>query len=440
MEIRRIIVQNETLIKRISAIIYFILLELIFCFVEVDLFSYAGFSWEPSIVKFIIGWILFIVGTLIVLKFDSRTISTAFNYMLFFMSIAPCIVLYQFEKTELWMIIYQMLLMIYIIWGEQFSCNRSCRNIKLPNASDKWFLFNGKQIKDVIFIVLMVFFIFSIIAYGIPSSDSLDFNSIYKVRADASFGLLESLLFNLMCKILLPIGIAFSLEDKKWIRTILLILLQSYIYMITGFKTYLFTLVIIFGFYILRKIPLQTRIIGSLAVGFFLGGLIYIITGNKMFVALLFNRTFFLPAKIKWAYMDFFSDNPFLYFADSTIGHILGISNSYDTPAVFMIGDKYFDSPDMWTNTGFLVDAYSNFGWIGGILIATFMIILLKWMDFATDKNDSGLELVIFILFFISMNDGGLISIAFSGGMIPAILILQYINKCRKVGGLRRYK
>ena len=134
-------------------------------------------------------------------------------------------------------------------------------------------IFNSDKIVSfglclLLFFVGMVFFIFSIIAYGIPSSDSLDFNSIYKVRADVSFGLLESLLFNLMCKILLPIGIAFSLEDKKWIRTILLILLQSYIYMITGFKTYLFTLVIIFGFYILRKIPLQTRIIGSLPVGF----------------------------------------------------------------------------------------------------------------------------------------------------------------------------
>ena len=103
----------------------------------------------------------------------------------------------------------------------------------------------------------------------------------------------------------------------------------------------------------MKKI-LMFGLLAALAASF----VVFFIIRNNMFAAIVFNRLLFLPAKIKFAYFDFFSTNEYIYFSQSSIASILGIPSNYPINVMYLIGGEYFNDSGMWTNTGFLADAY----------------------------------------------------------------------------------
>lgn len=418
----------QTLKKVLCGIFYFVLLELAYFFIEVKSFSYVGFNWNFSIVKFLLGWILYAIVCIVVMAQNRTVISTVFYYVIFFLSIAPCIVLYQFDNTQLWMILYQVTMLIFMISiVNMLYCKKLSIPFKLSSTSRAGY---GGEIHqyNITFILIALFFGYSLIKNGVPNFNSLGFYDVYKIRADSSFSFFDVTAQNLMCRILIPLEMAYSLRNCKWMRALVTIIVQLYIYSITGFKTYLFVIAIVIGMEILKHFPMQKKMLVAFTLVMLIGLGIYALTNNLMFAALLFNRTIFFPAKIKWAYMDFFSQNPFPYFADTTIGHFLRLKSPYGQPIVYLIGAEYFGKPEMWTNTGFLADAYANMGWLGGILISLIAAVVLKMIDFVNSYSDDKTSAIVFILYFIALNDGSLISNLVSGGLLLCIFVVGLLN------------
>ena len=120
-----------------------------------------------------------------------------------------------------------------------------------------------------------------------------------------------------------------------------------------------------------------------------------------------------------------------MYFSQSTIGKLLGLRSSYVQNIPNLIGEVYFDKPNMWTNTGFMADAYSNMGAFGMFIIAIFVSLVVSMADgFLADSNKKVSRGIhgVFLLFFISLNDGSAISVFFSGGMIFALIIAGLVS------------
>jgi hypothetical protein len=69
-------------------------------------------------------------------------------------------------------------------------------------------------------------------------------------------------------------------------------------------------------------------------------------------------------------YFDFFEDNP-LYWSGS-IGRNF-IEYRYDKPIPYVIGDVYFNDPEMASNNGIVSDGFSNAGILGVIINGLFL-------------------------------------------------------------------
>ena len=400
-------------------------LDLVYSLIQHKLFGFYGFSFDFSFIRLFLGWICYLVCIWGIPK-NSSELSDIFIYTILMLSITPCIVYYQYNKdAEFWMILVQVISFFLIVWILSLPFSVSFR-ISLKKISYKNCL-----LRISVTTLLLLFFVYLLYKNGIPSFHSVTFSNISKVRALYSSDLLLNLLYTLVCKIVIPIYILIAIKERRPLVFFFSILLPVYIYAITGFKSYLFIPVIIIGTAFFSHLDLKMCIIYLLPCIILFVGFEYLVLEEPMLYSLINERVFFLPAKIKIAYFDFFSKNEFAFFSQSTIGKIFRIPSIYEENIPNMIGRIYWNRPKMWTNTGFMADAYSNLGFLGMVIISVFVSMILKLaqnqMVGLTSNMKKNLE-ALFLIFFISLNDGGTISVIFSGGLFLLILVIVLID------------
>lgn len=410
----------------ICVICYKLLLDYAYTHIQVPLFGYNGFANDGGVSRIIVGWIVYLFVYAVIAQKESDT-SSLFSYVVFFVSISPFISLYQYDsQCGLWMLISQSICLIYI-------------NILLSFGRHKRFLrgdlkgvnYKSRKLRSFVFILVLGYFGFALLRFGIPNVRSLLFEEVYNTRAEANLSTFQSIIQNVVCRIVCPISMLVMFREKKWVLFSILAIVQLYTYSVTGFKTYLFIPIVLLGLHFLPNLNLKKTIIRGLPIALLMLVVLYSITKSTMLYAVLGNRVFFLPAKIKYAYFDYFQKNPFVYFSQNSISKILGIRSNYDTNIVYLIGEAYFNKPSMWTNTGFMADAYANLGFIGmalmGSVIAIVLNVLNKQMRYVASDLQKEIQ-AIFVTFYISLNDGATISVLFSGGMLLAVLIVCYVK------------
>ena len=408
-------------------ILYKLLLDYIYLHIHGTLYAYYGFSLVPNDTKMAIGWVMFVIASIFIASKD-KSITTTFTYTIFLLSVVPCIVYYEYNpEATLPMVLSQTIAIV--VMEILFRITRPKEDKPITYRSP--ISYKNKTLRALAFVGLVGFFAVLLIQNGIPSLSSISLTNISQVRAENSQSTFMALLENLVCKIVCPIFIFVSLKEKKWIPFIFAVLVQVYSYSVTGFKTYLFIPVVIIAVNLIRGLNLKKCIVIGLPLAVIGATLIYTAFDEIMPYALIVERVVFLPAKIKVAYFDYFSTHELLWFKESTIAHFLGFESPYSTAVPYIIGDVYFGRPNMWTNTGFMADAYSNAGYFGIVLMCLVVFIVLvitrKHLRNVPPSLSRGLQAV-FLLFFISLNDGGAISVIFSGGMIFMIILIALVD------------
>lgn len=421
------------------SILYYIVLNWLYTEYVFSIFKYVGYECTIIPQRIAEGAILYIILTL-VLSTCKDVPSASATDVFFFLSVAPFIVLYQYEQFDRWMVFYMVAMILILHMFLQFfeKIHPLKRQTKLVYNTEEHYCpgtirsRKGGKWKRTVFFAVAAFFGFVIIQHGLPNFASLSFESISKVRAEGSFGTLMEIAINAMCRIVIPIILSVFLKEKEYSKAIIVSLIQLYIYSITGFKTYLFVLLLVVLWPFVKK--LNMRYIPALAIAgvSILSVIIYVFFDNNMALALIADRVVFFPAKIKWAYLDFFSKNPFVLFSENSFSRLFGVEPVYGIHTHLMMGELYFNKPNMWTNTGYMTDAYANLGLIGGVLITALLSLELLWIDRVTNYDNKSIAAVIFFIFYIALNDGAFIYISGSGGLIIAIIIVNFLRK-RKV-------
>lgn len=402
---------------------YKILLEIIYYASIVKVFAYSRYENNPIIMNIIIGWFSFLF-LLVILPKKELKVSSFANYIIFFISIIPNIILYEFGNCDfktygiicLAFILQCFILRLNIFDGIHF---KSIRRVKYDN----------RTFRKVFWCVFGIIAIYIIALFGMPDLSHVGLNNISLIRANGNYGGLASVLLTFLGKIIMPIMVAVAIKDRKWVVLLIALILQGYIYSVTGVKTYLFNVAIVV-LYMLYWSKNQIRYItygfGSLTLVSYLG---YLMTGKIMIIGIIPVRFLFLPAQIKIAYFDFFSRHPFLWYSENTIGKILGFNSIYEESIKNIIGRIYFGKPEMWTNTGYVADAYSNGGIVNVFLIVILLSLILKIFDqLIGGKVNVFLANALVMLFMISLNDGGLIYVMGTGGMLVTLLIFVFID------------
>lgn len=279
--------------------------------------------------------------------------------------------------------------------------------------------------------ILLLAFGYTFYRYGVASLQALDITSVYEIRANVGYGFPFSYIVPWALKVICLFILIGALEKKQYMVTIVISLIQLYFYLIYANKSTLFAWILALGCYVLvKKTDIIKMMIWGLSALAICCSLVYTVSGNIMPLSYLMRRVLFVPARIKFAYYEFFSQNSFLHFADNSIGHLLGISSPYKQQAPKIIAE-YLLVPDSYCNTGYWGDAYANFGWLGLTLFSIIIIFLILLIEQWNLPNTYVYPIL--IVLFYNLNDAALMTWLMGGGGILAILILWlYRNHLRQ--------
>lgn len=402
---------------------YKLLLEIIYSISIVKLFAYARYENNPIVMNVIIGWFCFLILLAVLPKKDFK-ISSFANYIIFFISIIPNIILYEFGNCgfRIHGIICGAFLLQCLILRMNIFDDIHFKKIRRVKYDSQLF-------QKIFWCIFGIIAVCIVALFGMPDLNHIGLDNISFVRANGNYGKLVSISLTFLGKIIIPVTVAVAIKDRKWMILLIALMLQGYIYSVTGVKTYLFNVVIVILYMLYwskNQIRYITCGIGTLTLVAYLG---YLMTGKVIIIGIIPTRFLFLPAQIKIAYFDFFSRHPFLWYSENTIGKILGLDTVYDESIKNVIGRIYFGKPEMWTNTGYVADAYSNGGVVNVIVIVILLSLILKIFDhLISGRVNVFLANALVMLFAISLNDGGLIYVMGTGGMLVALLLFVFID------------
>ncbi|MDB4271081.1 hypothetical protein N9896_03190, partial [bacterium] len=182
--------------------------------------------------------------------------------------------------------------------------------------------------------------------------------------------------YSIFTKIIIPLIIVFSLELKKKVWVLVGVLYLILFYLFGAHKTVYVGLFVVLVFYRLsfaQSVKYMVKYSNILIVLFAALALI----GYDYPWILSFRRIHFLPSLLDICYVDYFEGN-YLYWSESILKRF--IEYPYDVRATNLIGEVYFNRPDMSANNGLISDGYMNFGTFGvvfNILLSAIYFMVL---------------------------------------------------------------
>lgn len=405
-------------------VIYKIALVLMYAFLQHPLFGYSGYDLSLNLWRMGMGWLVYIGLIYVVQKNREDSVCSSFMYTLLMLSITPFIVYFELApECRLWMLLLQGACFVFIA---VLLFSKIPIPVRFTGVSYK-----NRKLHVVVLALLGIYVVYLAARFGLPGADAFSFEDVHNIRANVELSTLEAILQNVMCKAFCPLVLVVSLKEKKWLGIALALLVQVYTYSITGFKTYLFIPAIVLGMQILPALNAKKSLQVLLTAGVILLIVGYGLTQNTMLYALIGDRMLFMPARIKFAHFDYFSQHEFVNFSQNSFSSFLGLTSVYTSPVQYLIGDIYFNKPNMWTNTGFMADAYANWGIPGmilmSVLLCAVLIVLRDSLKNATPRMQKGLQ-SLYVIFFIALNDGPVISELFSGGMLASVVLIMLID------------
>lgn len=267
---------------------------------------------------------------------------------------------------------------------------------------------------------------------------NFDFTKVYEFRrgASASRGaLLNYILLNYV-GVLLPVGVAIACSYKKYRFLLVFIFINLAITILTASKAYFFVTFFAMAIYFLSASGslIQKFIVAISAVLIGLT-LLYLIIPETFILGTLFIRRYlFVPAYVNFLFFDFFSNNAFVYWADSSVS--LGLIDSpYNKPTPQVIGD-YYSGVDFSNtvqlfnnaNTGLIGAGFGHAGYYGVIIYSLITGVLTKSANYFAKFVGyrvavSSLSFYFFAIFFTSTD---LPAAVLSYGLLAFILILVF--------------
>ncbi len=277
-------------------------------------------------------------------------------------------------------------------------------------------------------ILTVIFVLLLILIKGFPTFTALNIYDVYKIRLDSYFikNRYMNYLFIWICRIVLPFLISLFLIKGRFLLTILFSIIDLIFYLYSGEKVILFTLIIIYGIFLLISLKLD----GPKILYVIMTGLAFMCFSGMMgFDALydiLIRRTLFLPAHLKFLYYEFFSNHPKIGIEGTLWGSIFGVPIQYSDGIGKTISQFFFNNDAMNANTGFMAEGYYRFGFIGLILVFLLLYLLLKLIDYLSIKTSRNFAIMFSICPIYMLNDGTIIDSIIFGPLLLFIVICLF--------------
>lgn len=181
-----------------------------------------------------------------------------------------------------------------------------------------------------------------------------------------------------------PLLVALAVGLRKW-RYFLLALLIGFLTNATdGAKAPLFNP---FFFAVVALFVMKPKHATIVPIVSFMAALVvaavveFRAVGTLYLCDLAVRRTLMVPSALSTRYIEFFSQNPPMGFADTILGKFGFLQNQYGQTVPRLIGHTYFGNWNTNANTGIWASGFAELGYIGTMLVSAAAGLLMKILD-----------------------------------------------------------
>lgn len=375
-------------------------------------YSYQGFYLNINPINYFVSFLIVILF-LSILSEKIKSVSDLFLSIAIFTVIIPISTLFGLDdERSILPLIYCISSILIIIFVSK---------VKIKKIKKIPIIKNGENISLYISLVFVLFLIFWYFISGVELN--LNLRKVYEFREEnaelSSIGLL-SYTNNWTYKIFNIFIILYALKYKKYGICVIFLLCQVYFFSATAHKSVLFLPFIVIIIYLILS---KTRSSYLIPLGLIILQLITFIFYyffDNLFVSAMFSRrVFFIPSHLTYSYIDFFQNNPHIYWSNSILSSFS--EYPYHLPLSNLIGEYNGDSRNS-ANNGFISTGFAHAGLFGIVLYSIMIGFLIRVMNFLISNGvDSTLTLTLILLplrsllvstdFFTAMLTHGLIII-----------------------------
>lgn len=377
-------------------------------------FEYMGFTLDFNLSKWLLTNVIVVI-LFLMLKNNEKNFSVIYLKTLLVVMIIPTLSIYALKDlSSLYMIIFVLCFAITILISK-------LRNLELPKINvNKNFLY-------LIFSFLIILVFINLFIYnGLPSLTAFNLIDVYDVRSNVVYGgNLMGYLRPWVTKVIIPFIIAITFYKKSYLIATLFYCLQILIFLYTGHKSYLFSPILIISLmHFVKKKNIFINFLVAVFMVVLLSLILSITNINSLFASLFIRRTFFITAQNYFYYYDFFSRNDFVKLSHSILDNIF--TYPYLMPPPNIIGQVYYHNAESWVNTGYLSDAFMNFGFWGMLLFSVLLGLLLLLID--SIKTALPLKIAALFIPMFSLRSSALFTSLLTGGILLGIIILYFYS------------
>jgi hypothetical protein len=405
-------------------LIYYVLLLWVYTTYIVHLFGYQGFEDALNINKACIG--LFVVIFTFMILHNNGLPSYFFLNMIMALELIPSLVVFGGSDLPFLFITLTCSAFIILVVIVRFVKFPRIRIIRIKPS----LLINGLAILSIVFIA-------SILLLGGGKYINFNLTRVYEFRHAAAAnipGIFGYLLPN-FSKAIVPLGIALSLFYKKWISMLAFIFCGIMIFALSSNKSPLFVpILIIFVYYVSFNKKTTYLSILALIVLVIISGLDFYLEESGLeglwgwIGSLGARRTLILPSMLNWHYFEFFSRNPYNFWADSKFSFSL-VEKSYDIAIPNVIGFEYYHNIENSANTGWIGSGISQAGYIGVAIYSVLLGSFISFLDAYAKKLGYQLVASIFIMVVTSATQSSdFTTMLLTHGVLTLLFIVMLIN------------
>ena len=256
--------------------------------------------------------------------------------------------------------------------------------------------------------------------------DVYDVRANYKSSLKSAFGIVPYLVI-WQGNVINPFLMVYGLSRRKWIWLLVGLVLQLFIYSVTGLKSVSLSFLLVLCIFCGLGTKYKSNNFGT-----------YLLTGASsvilicVFLAKFFNfhlplsflvrRLIITPGLLTGFYWDFFATHPKAFLGHSLLKGLVEYPYSKSPP--FVIGELYFNNASTSANANFWADSFANFG-LSGILIFSILLGIFIWLfDSVSRSIDLRVSSTMLSVTGFSLINSALLTSLVTHGLVLTLIVM----------------